>query len=337
MSPFISVILPVRNGMPWLEEAVESILLQRTNAGMEMLVINDGSDDDTNDYLASIRDERVRIVHFEEGRGIVNALNTGIALARGDYIARMDADDVSMPDRLVIQQRFLEANPEYGLVATDIEAFSHLSASGMEQQLIRIETWYNEGHSDDELRAILPIGNPLNHPSVMFRKSVLAKVGGYRNHYEYAEDYDLFVRLSRITKMAKIPRKLLRYRVHPNQISSSRAEEQRKVDAEIKARLLIDDYLPAGGKLLIWGAGGGGQKICCALRNAGVNIVGFIDNNSRTWGTELCGVPVIGGEQAIDLVGADYVVIATSVGRSYAEQYLSGKGLRKMDDYLAVW
>jgi glycosyltransferase involved in cell wall biosynthesis len=329
--------MPVRNGMPWLEEAVQSILAQELEEDFEVLIINDGSEDGTRDYLDSLRDERIRIVHFEDNKGIVEALNTGIALAKGKYLARMDADDVSLPQRFDLQKRFLDDNPDYGLVGTDIEAFSHISGSQIEQQAAIVEKWFNDGHSHDELKALLLLGNPITHPSVMFRKTVLEEVGGYRSEYEYAEDYDLFVRLSRITKMAKIPRKLLRYRVHPSQTSSKYAEKQREIDAKIKTRILIDHYLASDRKVLIWGAGTGGQKIVRTLKDAGVDIVGFIDNDDKKWGTYIYGVPVIGGESSIDKANADFVLIATSLGRSYAEQYLSNKGLQKLNDYLAVW
>lgn len=335
-SNLISVVLPVFNGMPWLQGAVESIL-QQTHSDLELIIVNDCSTDNTKTYIQSLSDSRVQAIHLDKNEGIVSALNEGIKASRGEIVARMDADDISHPMRFEKQLTFLNKNKDYALVCSDIGAFTHASEPSFTEKLAEFEIWYNTGHSDAELKEILPRGNPINHPSLMIRKEWLLLAGGYRKEFQYAEDYDLYIRLSKLTRMFKLPERLVNYRIHPHQISSSLVQEQRAVDATIKANLLLEKYIRANENLIVWGAGSGGQLICEALAKLGVSIDGFIDGNANIWGTTVCGKYVLGGEQALSETHKAFVIIATSVGRQYAENYLSKLGMKKNTDYLAVW
>src|SRR6516225_5378072 len=165
-SPLVSVVLPVRNGAADLPKAIDTILAQ-TFTDFELIVVNDGSTDGTAAVLDAIRDPRVRLVH-QESTGLARALNRGISLARGRYIARQDHDDWALPNRIEKQVAFLDANLDYGLVGTRAEVWIGDSPTGR----------FHDHPSDDaDLRFALLFNNYFVHSSVMMRKAALDEVG----------------------------------------------------------------------------------------------------------------------------------------------------------------
>lgn len=215
-NPVISVVMSVFNGERFLSEAMSSILDQSFTR-FEFIVINDGSTDRSDEILESYRskDSRIQIVH-QANCGLVDSLNRGCDLARGEYIARMDADDVAMRDRLMSQIRFMEMHPEVGVVGGDVE---FIDANGRllnipKSPLIR----------RDYARALLD-RCVLWHPTVLMRKATFISVGGYRNVVD-AEDYDLWLRIAEQSRLANLEEVLLRYRLHPGQVSAARCKEQ---------------------------------------------------------------------------------------------------------------
>ena len=223
------------------------------------------------------------ILTLPENRGIVNALNIGLAKANGIYIARMDADDIALPQRLAAQVKFMQANKDCVVVASLIEAFTH-SPRIEPKELARFNSCYNTGISDAEIRKWLPITNCLCHPSIMFRREIVLTAGGYNREYQYTEDYELFMRLAKLGQLAKLPEILLQYRVHEGQISQEKEEQQRQLDAKIKVKLLREEYCPGEERIVIWGAGHGGQLIAAELNQTGANVLGFIDADKEKHG-----------------------------------------------------
>lgn len=211
-SPVLSVVLPVYNGLPYLRQAVESVLTQ-SFGNFELIVINDGSSDGSQELLESFNDPRLRIVQ-QENRGLAATLNIGIALVRGRYLARQDQDDICLPGRFEKQVNFLDANANADVMLLGTAA----------------EIW--EGHSRTErvmchaidgqaLKFGLLFNNYFIHSSVMLRRSVFEHVGGYSEDKarQPPEDYELWSRIAREFNVANLPDVLLAYREVPNSMS----------------------------------------------------------------------------------------------------------------------
>jgi glycosyltransferase involved in cell wall biosynthesis len=218
--PRVSVVLPVRDGARYLREAVESVLGQSL-ADLELIVVDDGSTDETPSLLAGFDDRRLRVLR-QDRLGLVPALNRGLEAAKAPYVARMDADDVSLPERLERQVAFLDAHPRAVLVVPGVELMDE------------------EGHgvgtlvlppADADLRRRLLLRNPITHGSVVARRSALEAVGGYRAAHGANEDYDLWRRLARDWELAALPDLLYRYRVHPGAVTKTDPERVARREA----------------------------------------------------------------------------------------------------------
>ena len=210
--------MPVRNGGQWLIEATHSILSQQ-GISFELIVINDGSEDGSVDYLRGIGSPELNILH-SGGAGLVDALNLGLAVARGRYIARMDADDIALAGRLARQAAVLDAHSEIGLVHSAVQV---MDISGRATHLIGAEN-VTRAH-----RIAILLGEqrgaPIIHPSVMMRTRLMRSVGGYR-HSTAAEDHDLWLRMIDQCGFHAIDEPLLRYRQHETSISRCNASVQ---------------------------------------------------------------------------------------------------------------
>jgi glycosyltransferase involved in cell wall biosynthesis len=213
----VSVVLPVRDGARYLCDAVESVLAQ-TLADLELIAVDDGSTDETPALLAGFGDPRLRVLR-QDRLGLVAALNRGIEAATAPYVARMDADDVSLPARLERQLAFLDAHPRAALVVPGVEL--------VDEEGRRVGTIVLPPQ-DADLRRRLLLRNPITHGSVVLRRAALEQAGGYRGAHGANEDYDLWRRLAREWELAAIPELLYRYRVHPAAVT--------KIDPERVAR-----------------------------------------------------------------------------------------------------
>jgi glycosyltransferase involved in cell wall biosynthesis len=224
-APCVSLLMAVRDGEQYLEEAMQSVLNQ-TFHDFECIVINDGSADSTAAILERYRLEDPRIrVYQQLNFGLVAALNRGLGLARGVYIARMDADDVSLPERLALQVAFMKSHPEVGICGTWIETF------GADHCDVR-----RYPTDDATIRSWLLFESVLAHPSVMMRREVLERnCLLYDATVIHAEDYDLWVRAARHTVLANLPEVLLRYRLHPQQVVNK--HEGKKLESAQLVRL----------------------------------------------------------------------------------------------------
>lgn len=217
--PHVSVVLPIWNGERFLAEAVESVLSQ-TLVPLELLLVDDGSTDATPEIASGYarRDQRVQVIRLERS-GIAHALNAGIAAARGQYVARMDADDISHPSRLQKQLAHLDANTGCVAVGSAVyvmdETGGHVGTST-----------YPEEHREITQTLIDGRSNAMAHPTVMARRAALLAVGGYRPDTVPSEDLDLWFRLSRIGTLANLSEQLLRYRRHANAVSIRERERQ---------------------------------------------------------------------------------------------------------------
>lgn len=217
-TPEISVLLPVYNCENYVRDAVESILSQ-TFADFELILVNDGSTDGSGKILHELAVSDPRIVMIEKANGgIVSALNDGIKHTHAPLIARMDADDVSAPERLAMQIERMKSEPALGVLGSFIRIVDHQSRP------IRIGGY---PVTPNEVKRFLEHGCPLAHPTVMMKKEAVLRVGGYRKAFEHAEDYDLWLRISEAGyDIANVPRPLLDYRSHDASISVVHRDSQ---------------------------------------------------------------------------------------------------------------
>ena len=215
--PTISVVLPVYNGEQFIVEAVSSILAQ-TFQDFELLLIDDGSTDKTRDLLQPLaRDDARLIIHGEARRGLVGALNFGIAQSKGRYIARMDADDIALPERFAAQVAYLDRHPDCVAVGTSIIKF-HQDGRQKDSGARRVRAF--------EPSAFPPLIPGIAHPTAMIRADALQKVGGYRPYFYNTEDRDLWARLWQIGRIHQLPEMLLRYRVHAASVTRQKRIDQ---------------------------------------------------------------------------------------------------------------
>jgi glycosyltransferase involved in cell wall biosynthesis len=244
-SAMISVLMPVHNGMPYLPETVESILAQ-TYHDFELLAIDDGSSDETAQYLRSIQDPRVRY-HRLSKVGLVEALNFGLNKAQGLLIARMDADDIALPKRLDRQQAYFHEKSDCVLLGCDYDEIDSLGRVIGENDL--------KMTSDSALRWQMLLGTPFLHPSVVFPRLAALRAGGYRKVYDTAEDYDMWVRLSELGPIASLPDRLVRRRSHPSSVSTVHRQRGLTQSSQIAvgyARKFCDNLDPVAVSDLYW-------------------------------------------------------------------------------------
>ncbi|MCL6436418.1 MAG: glycosyltransferase [Leptolyngbyaceae cyanobacterium HOT.MB2.61] len=219
--PLVSVVMPVYNAESYVGEAVESILAQ-TFDNFEFIILNDGSTDRSEQILKQYqqRDRRIRIVS-RENRGLIATLNEGINCATGRYIARMDADDIALPERFSKQVEFLETHPDYVVVGSKVLLIDPEGLPICPFSTLTEHEAIDAAHMEGK-------GGAICHPASMLRRDVLQKVGGYRQEMKYAEDFDLFLRLAEVGKVANLPHILLKYRMHANSVGYTKRLEQVK-------------------------------------------------------------------------------------------------------------
>ena len=224
--PKISVVMAVHNGERYMQQAIESILAQ-TFSDFEYIIVDDGSSDQTLGILQEYaqRDQRILILQNSNNQGLTKSLNKGIRASQGEYIARMDADDISHPDRFKLQIAFLNANPNAGLVGS---WYIKIDERGK-------ELWRKELPVDEkQLRAQLIRSNPLPHASLLLRRQALEKVGLYDESWKVSQDYELLFRMSWKWNMGVVPAFLLFSRVSSSSVTNTRNRQQ--VLAALRAR-----------------------------------------------------------------------------------------------------
>ena len=215
-NPLVSVIMPVRNGGAYLAPAVDSVLAQ-TFADFELIIINDGSTDDSREIIEDYARADSRIRAFSQaGQGLVPALNRGLAKAKGRYLARMDSDDICLPYRFATQVKELEARPELGVVGSAVLIMDSRGEVTGQQTYPRSRA----------LRERLLHGDLLCHPAIMGRTELFRQAGGYRAYYRHCEDYDLWLRLSVLAELDNLAEPLLLYRVHEHSVTRRHAGPQ---------------------------------------------------------------------------------------------------------------
>ncbi len=209
--PGVSVVMPAYNAAKYIKEAIDSILAQ-TYRDFEFIIVNDGSTDNTKEIILSYSDPRIVYIENEQNSGICVTLNKGLDAAKGRYIVRMDSDDIALPQRLEVQVRYMDANPDVGVAGSLVERFYDNNA--LNHDFPPSETDFYQ------CQASLLFSTCVAHPATIIRKSILLKYNlKYDDYFRGMEDYHLWWKLSRHTFITNIPQVLLKYRIHKNQVT----------------------------------------------------------------------------------------------------------------------
>ncbi|WP_293788901.1 glycosyltransferase [uncultured Pedobacter sp.] len=221
-SPVITVFMAAYNSSGFIEESIASILTQ-TFKDFEFIIIDDGSTDDTASVVKKFTDSRIRFIQNEGNKGLPYTRNRLLTLAKGEYIAILDSDDIAYPNRLQLQLDFLYAHPEIALCGGHSKI---IDKNGLESN--------NEiiAPTDDSINMRILFTNPFVNSSTMFKTQAFKEVNGYRD-YALAEDFDLFIRISEKYKVANIDAFLVKYRIHGENITIKRSEDQEKNELQI--------------------------------------------------------------------------------------------------------
>ncbi len=280
MDPKVTVLLPFNNCERFISRAVTSILLQ-TYVDFELILINNNSKDNSLETVQALAatDSRIKIVD-EPRQSIVSALNTGISYAKGKYIARMDPDDISYPDRLKKQVEYLDKHTRTGLVACQV---NHISTMRTEKQLEGIKHYVDRNNqiiSNEDIVINRFVEAPVIHPTIMFRKSIIKKNGGYLQG-DFPEDYELFLRwIDNGVKMYKLPEVLYDWTDLPERGTGSDNHFTDQAFFEVKSRYIfkwLEENNQHHPNVVIWGAGRKSRQRFLILHELGVHAKFYID------------------------------------------------------------
>lgn len=329
----LSVLLPYRDVVTTVGGALSSVL-EDLEAGDEVIAIDDGSCDGSAEVVRRIADRR--IVHLAtRGLGIVGALGRGLAVARGELVARMDGDDVSLPGRFAASRALLATDPSLGVVAVAAEPFGDVGPG-----LARYVAWQNGVVTADEHARAIFVESPLCHPATTLRRAALEAVGGYRES-AWAEDYDLWLRLHAAGfGLAKVPRVLFRWRIHAASLTwtdprydphQHRAARAFYLAQWLEKRLRHETVHSFG----IWGAGQTGKRLARALEAVGTRPAFFVDIDPKKVGGTARGQPIVSADVGI---GRGFLVVAVGAqgARDIVRARLGGRGLVEGRDYLCA-
>jgi glycosyltransferase involved in cell wall biosynthesis len=267
-APRVSVLLPVRNGGACLREALTSILGQ-TFADFELIVINDGSTDGSRDIAIAASDPRIVVIDTP-GCGIARALNTGLRAARGELIARQDADDLSAQNRFEAQVAQFNRDPDLTLVTSRVAFIDDRGVPVRTAWTEAVATQWESAVTSGDFDQLLPQTCCLVHGSVMVRRDAMAACGGYDEALAVAQDYDLWLRLLPHSRFFRLPDRLYSFRIHGGQLSATRNGEQARQAIAAKLRYLSGAaVLPVAARARIIGTNGGERLYRDAIQNAG--------------------------------------------------------------------
>ena len=224
----ISVLMPVYNAEKYLNGAIDSILAQ-TYSDFEFVIIDDCSSDASVSIIESYNDSRIVFLKNERNSGVAVTLNRGLEICRGEYIARMDSDDISRPERFAKQVAFLDMNPDVAVVTCGVRTFCN-------EKTISECGWSNV--EPERIKKDLFFSCALAHPTVMMRKDVINSLSGYAPEYNGLEDYELWCRVIENHKIASVGEVLFEYRIHEGQVSKKPPESVKKAQKELKKRQL---------------------------------------------------------------------------------------------------
>ncbi len=332
-TPRVSILMPVHNEERYLPLALAS-LQRQTFTDWELVVVDDHSTDGTLHLLrgAVARDGRIRVISSPE-RGLVPALNAGLAACRAPFVARMDGDDVSHPRRLEKQYGRLCHRPEEGLVAC---SFRHFPRQTLRDGMRAYEAWQNELLSHDDVMRDLFVESPFVHPSVMFRKCEVERLGGYRD-MGWAEDYDLWLRLAAAgVRFGRLPETLFFWQDHPRRATRTMGEYSAAAFRACKAHHLQSGFLAGRDELILAGAGQEGRAWYRTLAEVGIRVGLWVDVDPRKTGRVLHGARVVSASEFVPDGRPMLVTVGTRGARAGIRQWATTAGFKEGTDFVCV-
>ncbi len=316
--PLVSALMAVRDGASTVAAAAHTVLAWGDGL-LELVVVDDGSRDGTPGVLEDLAraDPRVRVLTTGP-RGLVPALNTGLAACRGPYVARMDADDLASPERLECQIPLLEADGRLVLVDGQVEFFRDHGAVPEGMRLH--QAWINTVVQAGDFERAFSVESPVVHPAATFRREAVLAVGGYRACAEGSgvpagpvpEDYDLWLRLQAAGwRFRKVDRTLVRMRDRPERLTRTHPAYSREAFRRARMLWLAETALSRPRRVVVWGAGKEGRPWIRWLLGAGHHLVAVVDIDPRKIGSVRQGVPIIAPEALVD-VQAELCLVAVA-------------------------
>lgn len=274
-NPLVSVVLPFYNA-PFLFDAVQSILNQ-TYQDFELILVDNASNDSSAEVARNFQsDPRVKVI-LESKRGVVHAANTGIRVAEGDFLARMDADDISDSSRLELQVDYLYKHPDIDAISGKIK---YLGKQQENEGFVHYIDWLNSVFSEEEISLSRFIELPVANPSLMIRRSVFERIGGYQDG-NFPEDYEFFLRmLDQGLRIDKVAQEILKWRDSPARLTRTDHRYSTSSFYQVKSKYLarwLQKYNSEHPKVWIWGAGRLSRRRSDLLKFHGVEIERYID------------------------------------------------------------
>jgi len=334
--PFVSVLLPFHNAAETMADCIESILEQRLT-DFEIIAVNDFSNDDSLSVLKEYDDDRIKIIDNEH-RGLVSALNTGLAYCTAPLIARMDADDIMYSNRLVKQYEYMRQHHDVVLLATQARKFPEATIRNGYREYMR---WQNSVLSHDDIRNQIYIESPFAHPSVMFRRDSVIAAGAYREGV-FPEDYELWLRLMHLGhRMEKLPQVLLDWRESEDRLSRVSENYSRNAFDCLRAEYLSQDKRIHNKRIAFWGAGRKTRQRARHLLDKGYEPIVWIDIDPKKIGNRINGVEVVEPawlEQSNVDGDKPFVLnyVTNHGARDIARNYLQRIGYIRGQNYLEV-
>lgn len=333
--PLVSVLLPFYNAAATLDETLHSIR-QQTFTHFELIAVDDGSADASAAIVRAHAGDDARIHLLQPGRqGVVGAMNSALAAARAAIAARMDADDLMVPERLELQYRMLCDQPQLAAVGSQVQLFPAELVQGGFHEYIR---WQNACLTPHDIADEIYVELPIANPSLMFRRDVVLALGGYRDG-PFPEDYDMLLRLHHAGHaMAKVAQVLLHWRESTGRLTRTDARYSRDAFARLRSDYLArDPRLHSGRPLVICGAGRRTRQRAQLLLEHGFRPVAWIDIDPRKIGNSVQGVPVH-APQWLDQEDKPFVLsyVTNHGARDIIAAQLQGMGYLRGRDYLMV-
>lgn len=323
----------------YIEEAIASILNQ-TLSDFELIIIDDGSTDNTVQKIKKFKDNRIRLYQLNKNYGVGYALNFGLTKTHGKYIAKADADDINKPNRLELQSSFLDMNPHITLVASHVEYFpDNEEVQRLERYKQRKEIFEKQlekVNTSDEISRELYKYCCITHSTVMVRSEVIKEIN-YDPNLRMGEDYKLFYQMNKLGYlMEKISDKLVKVRVSAKSTSVTEAEKFAKAILSFKLEE-FDLFLLNDKRInIIWGASSFGRNFIKELESNGRKhmVSGFVDSDSKKWGNMLEDL-TINSPDILNPIKYK-VIVVSSFGRYEISRILESKGFKFMKDYFVI-
>jgi glycosyltransferase involved in cell wall biosynthesis len=329
----VSILMPVFNAQETLRECLDSIL-QQSLQDFEIIAVDDFSTDESVSVMQAYDDPRIRIIPGKS-KGIVAALNTGLAHCRSDYVARMDADDVMYVDRLQKQYDVLLEDDGITLCAAQAKKFPEEIIQAGYVEYMR---WQNACLSMQDIQNQIYIESPFAHPSVMFRKRCVIEAGAYKDG-EFPEDYELWLRLFHGGhEMMKLGEVLLDWRESDGRLSRTSSRYSYSAFEKLRADYLAKDVRLQGRKIVFWGAGRKTRQRARHLIDNGIEPSAWIDIDSNKIGNDYCGAKTFSPDWLLNYDEKPFVLnyVRNHGAREYCRAHLDAAGYVMGADYLDV-